>query len=516
MSNSSKTRASKQKYNSQIQLEIVGFESPFKNKLDPNNRWVHLSNKIPWDKLVNLYIKKLNNGTTGASSINPRVVIGAIMIKHLNNYSDRETILNIQENMYLQYFIGYSAFSLEAPFDASLFVELRKRLGEEDICAINQLILEHNNVYKTKADSKSKLDHIDNYKDDTPDITPNDDTHNGDMIIDATACPQNIAFPTDLNLLNDARVKSEEIIDFIWKNNSEILQETIKQKPRTYREVARKQYLQTAQKKRKTAREIRKANKKQLAYLTRNIEYIYSFLNLLKKIPLSRIHYKYFLVIQTLRDQQKEMLDERKKTVSHRIVSIHQPHVRPIVRGKQKAKVEFGAKVDISVTNGFVFLEKTSWEAYNEGTTLIDSVVNYIKKTGFYPKRVLVDKIYCNRVNRKKLKQLGIKLVAKALGRPPKKENQKAMEHTHISPGERNPVEGKFGQAKTAYGLNRIKAKLSNTSLSWIATIFMVLNLVKLTKRVLVYILDAIAKIISGVQWVNKLYACHLLRNEMY
>lgn len=93
---------------------------------------------------------------------------------------------------------------------------------------------------------------------------------------------------------------------------------------------------------------------------------------------------------------------------------------------------------------------------------------------------MFADKIYCNRVNRKRLKELRIDLVAKPLGRP-----SKAMEPSHIRPGDRNPIEGKFGQAKTAYGLNRIKARLSNTSLSWIATIIMVLNLVKLTGRVL-------------------------------
>jgi IS5 family transposase len=57
----------------------------------------------------------------------------------------------------------------------------------------------------------------------------------------------------------------------------------------------------------------------------------------------------------------------------------------------------------------------------------------------------------------------------------------------HVSPGERNPIEGKFGQAKTAYGLDRIKARLKGTSESWIATIILVLNLVKLAGVVLLY-----------------------------
>lgn len=104
---------------------------------------------------------------------------------------------------------------------------------------------------------------------------------------------------------------------------------------------------------------------------------------------------------------------------------------------------------------------------------MMEYVEKYRKRFGFYPREVLTDKIYCNRTNRAELKALGIKLIAKPLGRPP------ALS-IHVSPGERNPVEGKFGQAKTGYGLNRIKARLQGTSESWIATIILVLNLVKL------------------------------------
>lgn len=116
-------------------------------------------------------------------------------------------------------------------------------------------------------------------------------------------------------------------------------------------------------------------------------------------------------------------------------------------------------------------------DAFNEGTRLVKTVQQYKARFGYYPKEVLADKIYCNRTNREKLKELHIVLVAKALGRPRAVSN-------HIRPGQRNPIEGKFGQAKTAYGLNRIKARLEQTSSSWIATIIMVLNLVKLTGHV--------------------------------
>src|SRR6476659_3750080 len=141
MVKASNIRASKQDYTSPQQLILTGFESPFANQLLSTNRWVRLANRIPWDALVSTYNRQLGNKFTGAGSINPRVAIGALIIKHLCDISDRETILQIQENMYMQYFIGYSSFSNEAPFDASLFVDIRKRLTLEQINEINEKIL---------------------------------------------------------------------------------------------------------------------------------------------------------------------------------------------------------------------------------------------------------------------------------------------------------------------------------------------------------------------------------------
>ena len=294
----------------------------------------------------------------------------------------------------------------------------------------------------------------------------------GKLTVDATACPQDIRYPTDLNLLNDARQKSEELIDILFDSSRH------DNKPRTYRQKARKMFLKTAQKKTKSRKEIRKAIKKQLSYLKRNIGNIHKLLDHYQTIPLDRHQHKYLFVIQVLYDQQAEMYQQNSHTVIHRIVSIHQPHVRPIVRGKTNANVEFGSKIQVSIMNDYAFLDDLSWEAFNEGTRLMHTVGLYRKRFGHYPQEVLADQIYCTRDNRAKLKQLGIRLKAKPLGRPP------AVKTEHVRPGERNPIEGKFGQAKTAYGLNRIKARLQHTSQSWIATIIMVLNLVKLAREV--------------------------------
>ena len=142
MQKTSKRRAPRLQYTSQSQLSFTGFETPFHNGLDTSNRWVVLSAQIPWDELVGLFNKRNPAKSTGRPSLNPRVLIGAVIIKHLLNVDDRETVAQITENMYLQYFLGYSSYIKEAPFDASLFVDIRKRLGEELISEMNDKILE--------------------------------------------------------------------------------------------------------------------------------------------------------------------------------------------------------------------------------------------------------------------------------------------------------------------------------------------------------------------------------------
>ncbi|NCA77986.1 MAG: IS5 family transposase [Alphaproteobacteria bacterium] len=475
MAKAQKNRASKHPYVSPSQLTLVGFESPFSQSLDPNNRWVMLAHRIPWDILVSTYEGQLNNSSMGADGINPRVAIGAMILKHMCNMSDRETVLHIQENMYMQYFIGYSSFSTDPPFDPSLFVDFRKRLGIDQINFINEKIL---GLSHAKSDSRSD-DKSDTNKPDVESQTTesgiqevalpaNPITHKGKLITDATACPQDIAYPTDLNLLSNAREKTEELIDKLYDESRHGI------KPRTYRKVARKEYLKTAQLKKKSKKQIHNAVKKQLGYLKRNINSVNQLLDEYDQCPLNRKDRKYLMVINTLYEQQSMMFKEDTHQVDHRIVSIHQPHVRPIVRGKTNAYVEFGAKINVSLMNGFAFLDDFSWEAFNEGTRLMSTVEKYKQRFGYYPEEVLADKIYCNRTNRASLKLIGVKLIAKPLGRP------KAVDVEHVRPGERNPIEGKFGQAKTAYGLNRIKARLDQTSESWIATIILVLNLVKL------------------------------------
>jgi IS5 family transposase len=458
MARASKTRASKLGYTSQTQLTLEGFETPFSQKLNPNNRWVKMNKLLDWDSLVAGYLKKLKNHQTGASSINPRGVIGSLIIKHHCKLTDEETVMQIQENMYMQYFLGFSSYSNEPPFDSSLFVEFRKRLSLSDVLELTERI--------------SGVEPLDSIVE--VDLESAGLKHQGDLLLDATVCPQHITYPTDLDLLNTCREKTESLIDSLRT-------ELQSAPPRIYKEKARKHYLIVAQSKRKTKKSLRKAIRQQLQYVRRNIHIIHQYLDRYQTIPFSRVAYKDFLVLQTLYEQQSYMYQNKTHTVADRIVSISQPHVRPMVRGKKTQNVEFGAKINVSLVNGFAYIERLSWDAFNEGTEMLNCIKNYVRKFKVLPKRILADKIYCNRANRQLIKDYGIELRAKPLGRP-----SKAMSN-HVSPGERNPIEGKFGEAKTRYGLGLIQAKLKNTSETWIALNILVLNLANLSRRVLLW-----------------------------
>lgn len=107
---------------------------------------------------------------------------------------------------------------------------------------------------------------------------------------------------------------------------------------------------------------------KLLRYMRRDLKIIEALAERNGLELLSRQQYKNLLVIHELYRQQLEMYEHRQYRKEDRIVSISQPHVRPIIRGKASASVEFGAKLSVSVVDGFVFCEKLEWDAYNEGT----------------------------------------------------------------------------------------------------------------------------------------------------
>jgi hypothetical protein len=306
----------------------------------------------------------------------------------------------------------------------------------------------------------------------TPCPKPEAETGNkGTLMLDATCAPADIAYPTDINLLNEAREKLEDMIDTLH------VQSDSKRKPRTYRKKARKQYLQFILQRKPGIEKVRKAISQQLQYVSRDIRHIDRLVPSSGLEALSANQQKWLETIRTLYEQQSYMYRRNTHSVENRIVSISQPHVRPIVRGKARAPVEFGAKVSISLVNGYAFVDVLDWESYNEEKQLIPAIESYKQCYGHYPERVLADQIYRNKDNRAYCKERGVRLSGPRLGRPPKETDKSLLRQERQDSSDRSVIEGKFGEGKNRYGLDRIMARLKDSSETVITMSFFCMNL---------------------------------------
>ena len=313
------------------QISLSDFKQPVGMNLKESNRWVKKAQTIPWPEIEKRYAALFTN-RKGNVAKPLRLALGACIIQAEYGYSDEETALQIQENPYLQYFCGYPGYDDDRlPFDPSLMVYFRKRLTPEVLGEINEMIIRN-------AKERQKKENKDNDDDDS-----GSGGNSGTMIVDATCAPSNIRYPQDVSLLNEARENAEKLLDILHDPAEG-------KKPRTYRKRARKDYLKYAKCRKHTAKMTRKAIGKQLSYLRRDIQFIDDKLSVGKVLNVRQT--ERLSTIRTIYEQQKYMYHNRTHSVPNRIVSVSQPFVRPIVRGKVGNPVEFGAKLDISVVDG--------------------------------------------------------------------------------------------------------------------------------------------------------------------
>jgi len=223
---------------------------------------------------------------------------------------------------------------------------------------------------------------------------------------------------------------------------------------------------------------------KQLRYLRRDLGHIEGLADKSSLQLLSRGEYRSLLVIGEIYRQQERMFEEGSRRINDRIVSISQPHVRPMVRGKAGVPVEFGAKISVSLVEGYTFIDRMSWDNFNESGELIEQIERYRQRFGCYPESVHADRIYRSRDNLKYCAGHGIRLSGPRLGRPKRVVDPAERKLMRADELERNAVEGKFGQGKRRYGLGLIRAKLAETSGSMIGMAVLVMNLEKLLREV--------------------------------
>jgi transposase, IS5 family len=487
------------------QVSFFDFNQACGMQLNKNNEWIHLSTCIDWDRLEEIYAENFPSHT-GRPAKPLRMALGALIIQKRMNLSDRALVEQIAQNPYFQYFIGLKKFETACPFSSTSLVGFRERFDVDFLRRANEMFLENaapTPEHRQQLDAPDKQvseqtnlqdapnsqhvldlqDASDPQGDQQSDPKDAQDTQNpqmqssdtnnnanlGTFILDATCSPSNIKYPQDFCLLNDARQKLEEMIDWFCATYP------VGPKPRTYRKVMQKQYLTIAKTRRRSTKTMRSHIRKQLGCLNRNMRYIDGFIT--QGFELDKKYVDTYETIKVLYDQQKYMFDNHTHRVEDRIVSISQPYIRPIVRGKAKAKVEFGAKYDVSIDElGHARLEKIQFDAYNESTVLIEAVERYKARCGHYPARVLVDQIYRTRKNRAYCKEHNIRMSGPALGRPAKDAKEQNMQ-AQIDNTDRIEVERFFSREKRCAGAGLIMTKLEQTTLASIALSVFVANI---------------------------------------
>ena len=389
------------------QLAFEDFVLPFGGILRGDNRWVILAKQIPWAAVETAYAQQFSKEDLGSPAKSSRLALGALIVKERLGVTDRELVEQIAENPYLQYFLGFTAYQAEAPFHHSLLTTFRKRFTHDSLGAINETIAQLIAEAQPTKEAPPNPAHVDAKREDEP-APPK-----GQLLVDATCVPADITYPTDLKLMNDAREKTEAIIDDLHASRT-----SPTKKPRTYRQKARRAYLRVAKARKPGRQKLRRGIGKQLRYLRRNLHTIASMAQEGLLVSLTRQRYRQLLVIHELYRQQLWMYTHRCHRIADRLVSISQPHVRPIVRGKAGTLVEFGAKISVSVVDGVSFVDRISWDAYNESVDLVEQIEAYHRRFGHDPASVHVDQIYRTRENRRYCASRGIRLSGPPLGRP--------------------------------------------------------------------------------------------------
>jgi hypothetical protein len=293
------------------------------------------------------------------------------------------------------------------------------------------------------------------------------------QLSDATCYESYIRYPTDVKLL-------WECCEKLWGRMIPDLCEAFGLKrPRSKFLVQRQKYLGYSKLRKKSRRKTQARRKALLRLLSRGIDSYQQLLHQSQGQGLSEKLKELFRTIKQIHQQQEYMLNNPKARVKDRIVSLHKPYVRPIVRGKENKPVEFGMKVHMNQTGGINIIEHASFDNFNECKRLKISIVKH-KRFGACS-HISADRIYATNENRRYVTAKGIHTNFDKKG--PVKDDKATQRMKQALNGARSAyMEGSFGNEKNHYGLRKIKALSLKTELVWLFFGVMTANAVRISK----------------------------------
>jgi len=428
---------------------------PYSGQIDLENRWVKMAEMLPWDELEMAYRKYFDCSKQSVIK-KGRLITGLLVGQMIVEMSDREIVGYFHENPYFQYFCGQSTFVSKQIIHPSLLSKRRKRLGIEYMKSFERevtKVLQAHGVVKGKT-----------------------------LKLDATVFEANITYPNDVKLLNTVR---EWCCHTILKVKNSV---DPTQKIRTMKRTARSVFLGFQKTRKKTYAFIRKSRNRMLRFVNRNIGQLERLTaaarhsaSTISSAMLDKITAR-LAVAKTIYDQQLLMAQTRGRRVADRVVSFHQPQLRPMIRGKEKGFVEFGIKAHVALVDGFAFLDHAQFDSFHEGNLLPDSVQSHLNRFGRYPDTLVADQLYATRANRAWLNERSIIHAFKPIGRPPnipEKQAKSQRSQRRKLNNSRNAIEGLFGHLKSRFNLNRTTWSVQNGHEFQVRLGFMAFNLTK-------------------------------------
>lgn len=416
-------------------------------EISSDNKWAQLAGLIPWQELEAVYAQTFPKYGRGGKPF--QLLYGAQLIKEQKGLSDVGVVEAIRDTPAYQYFVGLPKYEAKRPFDPSTLTLFRRRIATIST-ELRQIMGRW-----TKEQLQEFLD---------------DDEKQ--MIMDATVAPVNISFPQDYALLNKARLILE-------KDIKELAHQLAVKPPRTYKREAHKKFVKFTKKPRRSRKETRNQVKVQLQYVRRDLRYMRELFE--QGGHLNPPQLKQFEKIQKLYDQQEYMYQNKTHRVENRIVNLAQDYVRPIKRGKARQNTEFGPKIDVTLQDGCVEIERVSFEPFNESTDFQAAIERYKENHGYYPEEVLADKLYRNRANINYAKERGIRIIGPRLGRKPKNVDEKKRRAENAlardAENRRGKIERTFAFAKNKCGLGLLRSKTAETALVEIDTAITLANI---------------------------------------
>ena len=407
---------------------------------------VHQS--IPWNDLVRCFYPRPSR--RGRKTLFSRQGELALMfLKSYTSLSDRKLIEQLNGNIDYQLFCGVLLSPGERLQDYKIVSKIRCKLGKRlKIEACQKVLAESWKPYLT-------------------------DTHA--MLTDATCYESNIRYPTNVKLL-------WESVDWSY-HQLQVLCKSLKiRMPRNKYLEQKEKYFQYQRK--------RKRTRKETIVRTRSLLYLLNKLNGLLRVLedqykdqliLPKKYYQKRRLVAKVYRQQKQMFDQR-KSIPDRIVSISKSYVRPIVRGKEVKKVEFGAKVNMIQVDGINFIEHLNFKPFHEGIRLVSSIWLSQKLLG-KTTHISADQIYATNRNRKYCTSRHITTNFSRKGRAGKHEEHRKIIARELNKERASRMEGSFGTEKEHYSLQKIKARTEENEVLWIFFGVHTANAIRIAKK---------------------------------